>query len=272
MSDDPPDESLADDSVAESPRDLTPEEQALVDDLNVYENPEVFSDSTLPQIYKLYIRTLRLPDVPFILDIEVNGKDLSAALREGMLGMMQLDPNFDGNIDEIRAEMLADPDYAQADLVARRFFVRHLPKLMVHIYNILVATSLLSVTGPLLEEPTAREQLFRLALKGMLREMEKTIKLMLETRSSGRPKKVLTETFPEIVIRVLDVASEMMGSARGRDAVPGLKQIADRLGLKVNALGKQLVRAGYPWRDIRTHLENRPIIETGLTAEDKNPS
>jgi hypothetical protein len=270
MSDDLPDESLPDDQSQKVPRDLTPEEQALADDLNLYANPEVFSDSTLPQIYKLYIRTLRLPETSFILDIEVNGEDLPAALREGMLGLMHLDPNFHGNINEVRAEMLADPEYAEADLAARRFFVRHLPKLMVHIYNILVATTVLSVTAPLWDEPTEKEKLFRFALKGMLRELEKDIKKMLQTRSSGRPKRV--ETFPEIVIRVLDVANEMIHLAEGRNVVPGLKQIADRLGFNVNALGKQLVRAGYPWKDIRTHLENRPIIEKQLMAEDKNPS
>ena len=103
----------------------------------------------------------------------------------------------------------------------------------------------------------------------MLR-LQNEIKRMLKTRSSGRPKKI-TEDFPAIVLRVLEEADELMGSRRGKESVPGLKEISIRLGFPtVNALGKQLVRVGYPWKYLRSYLENMPEIETELMSHDKN--
>jgi hypothetical protein len=93
-------------------------------------------------------------------------------------------------------------------------------------------------------------------IDGMTRLLKNDIKRMVGTRSTDRPRKIETTALPDIVQRVLDTADEMMGDARGKDAVPGLKTIADALDLSEDALGVQLRRAKLPWTKIRTFLEN----------------
>ena len=95
-------------SEAEANSETTPEYLALLNDLSVYHNSEAFSDSSLPQLYKLYIRTAHLPDVPFMLDIDVNGNALPTAILEGMIAMVQSSPGYDKTTDELRAEILAE--------------------------------------------------------------------------------------------------------------------------------------------------------------------
>jgi hypothetical protein len=196
---------------------LTPEEQALVDDLNVYHNPEVFEDASLPQIYKLYIHTTHLPDVPFILDIEVNGTALPDLLRETMIVLMKRQPGFgDEEAKQMRAETKADQEYLDFELEMRRFYVRHFPKLMTHIAEIATTMSVVFATGKLLLGPgNVREKMSRTLLKELLQAFEKDVKKMLETRSSGRPKKIDSESSPKIVNDVLDIAREIMGDKSG---------------------------------------------------------
>lgn len=239
---------------------------ALREDLKAYDNPEVFEDASLPQLYKLRIRTTHLPEVPYILSIEINGNDLPLALREGMFGMMRLGPDYEKNIAEefggdaekMRAETLADEDYANAEQGMRRFFVRQFPKLMVHLYNITVAMSLASVIAQLMNHPSEqaeREKLLKGMIEGLLKALRRDIKQMLETRSSGRPVKVEKGPVPEIVRRVCLAGFGLMSGRTDKDAVPALKGVALALDMSEAALRKQLTRANYPWRLIKIHLE-----------------
>jgi hypothetical protein len=254
----------------DTPNTSSPEYQALLDDLKAYDNSEVFHDNSLPQLYKLRITTALLPDLPTLLNIEVDGNALVRALRENMFALMQRSPgslermqNVLGNMgwEEIRSGLIADEDYLKSEGDMFWFFVRNLPKLVVHTYNIAAFTSAVATIGRLYSKPEeieVREKAFRAALKELLYLLEKDLKQMLETRPSGRPKKYGTGTLPDIVKRVVLKALEMMGDARGKDAVPVLKAVAFNLDLTENALRKQLVRAGHPWAGIRDWLANQP--------------
>ena len=253
-----------------APNPPSPEYQVFLDDLKQYDNPEVFEDPTLPQHYKLRVITKNLPEHPTILDIEVDGEALFRALRETMFKILQLNPNleetirqFHGDIgwDEARTKLLADEEYLESEQEMFWFFVRYLPKFMVNTYNIAAMVSAMSTLGRLLDEPeeiNEREKIYRTILNDLIRGFKKDIKQMLATRSSGRPKKYGTGKMPEIVRRVVFTARGMMGEERGKDAVPVLKGIAFNLDLTENALRKQLVRAGYPWADIRDWLAQQP--------------
>jgi hypothetical protein len=233
------------------------------------EYPEVFSDASLPQLYKLRIVNLLLPEAP-VLRIEVDGQALINSLRESMFRVMRNVPDSEeimreayGAIDwdDLRADMTADKDYLESEQGMFWFFVRHFPKLMVNIYNITALMSVISAIGRLLDDPAEKElkeKAVRETLKLMLRLLGNDIKQMLETRPSGRPKKYGTGRLPEIVRRVLLTAWGMMGESRGKDAVPVLKGVALNLYLSENALRKQLVRAGHPWAGIRDWLAKQP--------------
>jgi hypothetical protein len=235
-------------------------EDALSRDLQAYDNPEVFKDATLPQTYRLKIRSGHVPDVPYILKIEIDGNSLPEVIHETMVWVMKQDPSFDGDIEALRTEIVNDDDYWNSVYSIRQFFVRHLPKLLIHAYNIAITTATFYEVGNLLDRRAERERLIKTILKELLRTLERDVKQMLATRSSGRPS-VSEDRLPEIVKLVLRTAREIMGDAKGKDAVPVLKTIADRLDLTENALRKKLVRAHHPWAGIKHFLENQPETE-----------
>jgi hypothetical protein len=257
--------------MSEEQDPISPEYQAFLDDLKQYDNPEVFEDASLPQIYKFSISLFALANTPYILKVELNGDVLPSLLAEATLEMLRQDPRLEeqsleelynaASWEELREKILADKEYLDVEIEMRRFFVRHLPKLIFQIYKIALSMSILHPIKNALAQPEDKggfEKLLKLGLNAMLRNLEKDIKRMLDTRPRGRPKKFEKGNLPEIVIRVLDKAEEMMGEGKGIDAVPGLKQVADELGFSENALGKQLVRAGYRWTVIRDYLARQP--------------
>src|SRR5260370_7656404 len=79
------------------------------------------------------------------------------------------------------------------------------------------------------EQLSEMENLTRSTLEGQIAKLEKMIKEIVETRSSGRPPNIETGPLPEIVKRVLLTARGRMGHARGKDAVPALKGVANNL-------------------------------------------
>lgn len=241
---------------------------ALWEDLKAYDNPEVFYDSGLPQLYLLnIIEQAFLPDRLSILKIEVDGKNLNRALHEAIF-------RFIGFTEQARQELIKeyetqdwqhvklaimqDPDFVNMQSDIYWFFVRNFPKLSVHLYNMAALMSVLSGLSQIFDEKQMRdekERTLRTLLRASLRELEREIKKMLGTRSSGRPTKIERGPVPEIVQQVLDIAQAVMGDKRGKDAVPGLKGIASVLKTSEEALGQRLRRAGFPWISIRTHLE-----------------
>lgn len=184
---------------------IPPEELEFLRDLRAYDNPEVFDDASLPQHYKFRITDFNLSDLPTLLDIVINGEALPNALRETMFMMIQRDPNFekDGmklygtkDIAEIRAILVADEEYLEGELEMRRFFVRHFPKLAVHVYNIAILISIMSVSKLAFVQPKEREEWesqLKPVLKNMLRLMERDIKQWLGTRRRGGSAAKLTE-------------------------------------------------------------------------------
>jgi hypothetical protein len=250
---------------------LSPEHQALLEDLNAYDNPEAFDDLNLPQQYKFRIFSKLLQGRPDVLRIEVNGDILANLLLESFLELSRrFNPDFekeirefygDTDLTETRSVLLTSEEYLKVELEMVRFFLRYLPKLMLHLYGIIIEMSVLSSVKQSADEPTEKnaiEQNLKLVLASSLRRMKNDIQRMVNTRTRGRPKKFTPNELPEIVNKVIDIAQAMMGDKRGKDAVPGLKGIADKLNLTENALGKQLGRAGYSWTVIRDYLASQP--------------
>ncbi len=252
---------------------LSPEEQALLDDLKQYDNPEVFEDSSLPQIYKFRVITKARPDLPAILRMEIDGDALPDILLEATLRLMRLDSRVEKEgletiygaptWEEVRAKMLSDKEYLEGELEMRRFFLRNFPKLLVTIYNIAMDMSLFYPIKQVLDEPTERRQYESYLKKGLskaLHNLERDIKRMLKTRSKGRPAKYeyAGDGAPELARKVWTIAREKMGEARGIEAVPGLKEIAIELGMSEGALGKQLTRVKWTWTRIKNDLANLP--------------
>jgi len=240
----------------------------LWEDLQAYDNPEVFYDSNLPQLYLLnIIEKAFLPDRLPILKIEVDGKNLNRGLFEGTFRFMGFTQQARDELMEqyeeqdwqhVKLAIMEDPDFVKMQSDIYWFFVRNFPKLTVHLYNIAALMSVLSGLSQIFDEQQMRdekEQTLRKLLRVSLTELERDIKKMLRTRSSGRPTKIERGPLPEIVQQVLDIAQAGMGDKRGKDAVPGLKGIANVLDISEDALGQRLRRAGFSWTIIRSHLE-----------------
>lgn len=248
----------------------SPEYLALLEDLKLYDNPEVFEDVSLPQLYKLRIVNLILPELPTILRTEVDGVVLISALRETIFAILQRTPNIqeimqeygDKDWNESRARLIIDAEYLESERMMFWFFVRYFPKLMVHIYNIGAVVSAVSALGQLSTLPSEIEQketAYRAVLKNLLRGLEKDIKQWLATRSKGRPSKTKSRVdgAPELARQVWKIACEMMGERRGVEAVPALKEIALKLNTSAGALGRRLTRYGWPWTEMKGYLANR---------------
>jgi hypothetical protein len=250
----------------------SPEYQEYIEAIKAYDNPEVFYDPNLPQIYKFRIVNTLLPGTPDVFRLEVNGEILHDLFLETVIGLMRQDPaaenrirelHGDKDLDEYRARLLEDKEYLDAEQEMYRLFVRSLPNLMMRFYEIIVLTSIFGAglrTGN--EQPAERnetEKMLRTTLNQLLRTLEKDIKRILATRRKGRPRKYegIGDRAPDVARKVWQVACEMMGESRGIEAVPGLKEIAHALGTSENALGKQLTRAKWPWTKIKDVLAHQ---------------
>jgi len=248
---------------------LSQEHLALLEDLKAYDNPAAYNDPANPHLYKLRIRSKAFEDLPVILSVELNGADFFAVLRECLFGMIRRDPNVEASMladyqtedwEEVRAKVAVDPEYTTAEQECYWFFVRHLPTLMLGVYETFLNMTLMSVFKTSVfsaAEKRELEPLIKKAIEIGTKRLRDDMKRMVGTRPSGRPTKIETGPLPEIVQRVLDIAQAVMGEKRGKDAVPGLKGIANILDLSDDALGHQLRRAGFPWTMIRTHLESQ---------------
>lgn len=255
MSDIPPENDPLGLFGAETDQPATEPEDPLWQDLKLYDNPEAFSDVSLPQKYRFGIRSLQALQDPSILNIEVDGDMLPTVVFESLVWLTKRDPAFDGDDATLRSTMIADDEYWALELGVRRFFLRHLPKILIHGYNIAINAALLSEVGHYTARRAEREELVKTILADLLSTLEKDIKQMLATRSIGRPK-VAEDRMPKIVERVLNIVREIMQEKRGKEAVPVLKTVADKLDLSETALRKRLVRAGHPWDGIKRYFEN----------------
>ena len=243
------------------------EDRALFEDLKAYDNPQAFSDPTLPLQFQFRIVIPVLAELPEVVRVELNGEHLSLALREAFFAMFGANPTSRAGLlreyetddwNEVRSKVLADDEYWKREQEMWWFFVRHFPKLALSVYEIAIQISLLAALRNEFEEPGRQvlEKSTRQIISGMVKALENDIKRLLKTRSSGRPKKP-SDAFPETVRKVIDTAWEMMGNARGKDAVPALKTIADRLNLSESALGKRLKREGFAWTVVKGNLAHQ---------------
>lgn len=260
---------FTDDQLEIAPEPLSPEHLALLEDLKAYDNPAAYSDTENPHLYKLRILSKAFEDLPVILKVELSGADFFAVLRECLFSMIRRDPNVEASMladyqtedwEEVREKVIIDPEYVIAEQECYWFFVRHLPTLMLSVYETFLNMTLMSVFKTSVFSATEKrelEPLIKKAIETGTKRLRDDMKKVVGTRSSGRPTRIETGPLPEIVQRVLDIAEAVMGDKRGKDAVPGLKGIANILDLSEDALGHQLRRAGFPWTMIRTHLESQ---------------
>lgn len=274
----PPPLDLSDDEPTD------PEELAFLEDLKAYDNPEIYGDPNQSQVFKYRIVNYLLPNNPSIIRAEIDGDLLPDALVEGMFGLMSVDPpelakmlakTGDASFEEFRSGLeLDEPEkFKELQDIQYKFFIRYFPRLLLHLYGLGVTTAFAAALLTLWrnepdEELNTIEIEARKLLESQIKNFERTIKSIVGTRSSGRPKKILsTRGLPEIVNQVINTARSMMGDRRGEDAVPGLKEIAVALNFSSpEALGKQLKRAYYPWL-----LSIKPFL-SALPPPDKNPT
>ncbi len=274
-------DSLYDDPVLQPPDTRSPEEQAFWEDLkNAYTNPDIFHDPTQRQVFILPIRSLFLSDNPMLIYSEINGEVFPAHFVEMVKNLTLQNPHLD---DELRKYgetleqyldgLVNDPEMAEFIDGTWKFLLRHFPRFLMSAFYI---AALSAVTHNTLvkwrQQPDSQlnkmEKTASDILKTQLAAFEKMVKQLVETRSAvGRPKIVYGEgELPEIVRNVLKAAYELMGEARGKDAAPGLKAVAIKLGTNEGALSRRLRLAGHPWTGIRTWLENRPSDPTNGRA------
>ena len=253
------------------PDPLSPEELAFLKDLeDAYDNPEIYGQD-VPQRFNVRIISYLLTGNPTLIHAEINGDIMPDNLVEVALYLISLDPNLERTLEkygdtdfaEFARNFEQDPLFPKWRDAQWKFFLRHFPKFLASAHHIAVMSSFIAtLLAAHREEPdeelSATETLARETLEREIALLEKTIKSIVGTRSSGRPKKYATGELPEIVTRVLKIARSMMGEATGKDAVPGLKAVALELDTNEDALGKRLRDAGHPWTGLRTFLENLP--------------
>lgn len=171
-------------------------------DLSWYDNPEVFYDESAPPIYKFRIVNFLLPEHPTVIRVEIDGRELDAALIEGMFASMKQDPESawqeagQGRRDYVFAEYRdAFEDSAVFDNVTYLmwlFFVRHFPKLLSNLYGIAAvsaytAAALSTMRKSPTEELNEMEVLARSNIEKLLDDQKRELKRLVDIRSTGRP-------------------------------------------------------------------------------------
>lgn len=262
------------------PDDHAQDELAFLRDIEAYENSELLKD-LLPKAYKLLLPSPRDPDVPNILSIEIDGATLPVFLHKAMSDFGHVaEPNFFDSLQEalkpsdeaaLKLWLASGQNYLDLDFQMRRFLLRNLPNLMNRLLNIVTLMSVVFAIGQLFEakERTVREKLYREVLTKLMGELEREIKVMLATRSSGRPPVLKEPGAPAIVWRVIKAAQDLMDKQK---SVLGLKAVALVLKTSENTLAKKLSRTGHSWTSIRLRLRALPRtkIPAEFLSEDKN--
>jgi|GEM_PF-3195820 len=273
---------LVDDPVLYPPDTRSPDEIAFHEDLKAYDNPEIYGDPNADQFYYFRVINSFLPQYPALVYAQLDNNILADFLMDILYVLTSHDPGFterlkeDGlaNLEEYKRRFEEDEpeQFAALKETSARFFLRHFPKFVIAAYNLTVLSAVTS-SGLALwrQEPdeglSEYETTTRKALEKEIAALRRMIKKTVGTRSSGRPKKIVTTRgLPEIVNQVINTARSIMGDARGEEAVPGLKEIAIALNFPTpEALGKQLKRAYYPWL-----LSIKPYL-VALPPPDNNP-
>lgn len=250
------------DDPALHPPETSAEELAFFEDLKLYDNWHDYG-TTATQIFTTRVWSALLADAPMLVEAKVNGEVMAGQLVETILSLNPADPEY-------RESFTSDPAFRRIKVDTWKFFLQHFPKFLGHAYNMAALSAILAVSLKIWrEEPDAElnefEVVARKRLKAELEKFEKDMKVIIGTRSSGRPPKFESDRLPKIVNDVLDIGETLMGEARGIDAVPGLKQIALYIDGEPTeeALGKRLKRAKYPWTRLKNYLANRPAPADG---------
>lgn len=167
-----------------------------------YENPEVFSDPSLTQIYRTRIfQTTRYysnhpPHDADVIYAQLNGHTLPFALRESMFWMMVRSPNLAETMQayevktfaDLRTAMQNDPEFAETDQRMGLFFIRNFPKLLLSMYEILAVMSVSAAVAADVDDQKQKDELLRAILKQRLRQLGDQIKAMVGTRRRGGSK------------------------------------------------------------------------------------
>lgn len=234
----------------------TAEALALLQDLEAYANPQAYADPNEPHVYRLNIPGKPYDEKAAVLRIELDGAQLKSSLR----ALMSVAMNHLSLSEEDRKKYLASEPYQQSENDMYVFFLRHFPKLITDFFITISQIALVSPgsVGSMTFSGDARKEFERNQknlLEVNLGRLRKKIKQMLETNPRGRPKKIIDPNVaPPFVNEVVLIARELMGGKTGKDALPALKTIADKVILTENALGKRLREAGYSWTQIKESL------------------
>jgi hypothetical protein len=162
----------------------------------LYDNPEVFFDTSLPLLPRFRVVSPHLANTPTVLTLEISD-DLLLALREVLFDMARSTvPDFDKQMmveyeakdwDEALSKIRADEEYLQTEREMYWFFIRYFPKLFLRIYDIAARTAVFHAVRYLsdpVEKSTAEDSLKK-ALNHMLRDLRTDIYRMLGTRKRG---------------------------------------------------------------------------------------
>jgi len=163
------------------------DDPALLEDLNRYDNPEVFGNPALPQYYRFQIPPF--PERP-ILVVEVNGEELPDVLRERFFHLASPDPNQElpegwNSWEEARADLLSNKPFLEFEQRMLLLLVRHLPQLTMSFYRMLETMSILGALSDRHDEPNKKNEVLKPTLRLFLRLLEQDMKQMLGTRRRG---------------------------------------------------------------------------------------
>jgi hypothetical protein len=235
-------------------------------DLLKYDNPEALFAGG-PQTYRLRIVNPLLADSPTVVSAQIDKINLNDIFIECIVDSAWRQSQLEGkneSKEDIWTELMADESGFPLLNDMNAFFVRAFPHLLVKIFNIALTASATAIIRNLEEDADEREKGTRAILQLLLADIENFLKARMKTRSKGRP----LEFSEGLAGNVWKVALEMMGSERGKSAVPALKSVADRLGLTTNCLSKRLKVLGRGWQEvIKPELESLPksVLPFGYT-------
>ena len=163
----------------------------------LYENPEVFFDTSKPLLPRFRVRSFALPDAPVIVTTEIS-EDLVLALRESAFSMLRGVPGIEEAIlaeyqtdswDHARQKILEDESYRTGEHAMYWFFIRCYPRLTLHIFDIAcriaVAHTLRRSIHETPEQRRTTEADIKKGLAALLADLRKDIHGMLGTKTRG---------------------------------------------------------------------------------------
>jgi hypothetical protein len=232
-----------------------------------YENPEaLFLEGD--QTYRISLRS-HWKGRPVIASIHLKKSCLHDALAEALFDLAWRGKDESERItrDEMRVEFWADDETPRAVQYALGFFLRIFPHVMTKAFDIAFKASQLPILRPFVDDPNKREEITRWQLDHDLNDLRDFLKERIRVRSKGRPANV----HEGLAGDVWKIALEMMGEKRGKGSAPGLKAIADRLGMTTKNLSGRLRKLGRGWVEVlRPELESLPlsVLAFGYTKRD----